>query len=230
MGRAYCPTNLYDFTPKTAEGRLQPQTQHNVLRKDKESEQILVVPRSSISDHLCQKGVTKVDPTTLKNIVENNSVFIPRGQAEVDPNFKQIIPYLIFNFADQLFLMRRSKEASEKRLADKFSLGIGGHLRQEDLTGDDIFLWAQREFTEEVEFKSSVNPKLIGLINDDTNSVGQVHTGIVWMVQANSPEISVKEELASGNLVTLSECQSVYEQLESWSQIVVDHLEKYGLN
>lgn len=200
-----------------------------VTRQDKEAEQILVVPRSSISALLCQKGLTTVDPKTLKPVIEKESIFMPRGKAETDPKFKQIIPYIIFNYKDQVFLMQRSKEASEKRLADKLSLGIGGHLRQEDQTGHDLFEWAQREFCEEVEFRGSTTPKLIGLINDDTNAVGQVHTGIVWMIKSDSPDIKVKSELASGNLVTLSECQTLYEKLESWSQIVVDHFEKTSI-
>ena len=60
--------------------------------------------------------------------------------------YKQIIPYMIFEYADNYFLMERKSTASEQRLKSKLSLGIGGHIRQEDLDGGTIFDWASENF------------------------------------------------------------------------------------
>lgn len=195
-----------------------------ILSDKKSSEQVLVVPRKSISNYLCQKGVLKIEQRILQKIVQDNALFISRGQAELDANFKQIIPYLVFSFNKTLFLTRRRESSSEQRLAGKFSLGIGGHLRKKDLEQADIFHWARREFFEEVDFNGNVQPNLIGLINDETNSVGQVHTGILWLVKLSNAEIQVKEELSCGTLATVSECLSVYKNMESWSQLAIQYL------
>lgn len=188
------------------------------------SEQILVVPKKFLSKHLCHKGISKIDENFLQNIIQQNALFISREKAEIDKEFKQIIPYLVFSFSKSIFLTRRKQSASEQRLAGKFSLGIGGHLRKNDLDGENLFTWAQREFYEEVNFSGTFDQQFLGLINDQTNSVGQVHTGLFWLVKLSNPEISVKSELAYGALATMSECLSIYGQLESWSQLVIGHL------
>ena len=66
----------------------------------------------------------------------------------------------------------------------------------------------------------------IGLLNDDTNAVGQVHIGFVLLLHGDSAEIAVKSELKSGELVTLEQMQTQVESMESWSQLVYDFLIK----
>lgn len=145
---------------------------------------------------------------------------------EVDPTYKQIIPYLIFCHEDKYFVMQRQAKATETRLQSKFSLGIGGHIRQEDITGDDIIGWARREFEEEVDYNGSFTVEPLGILNDDSNAVGQVHVGFVYLLKGNSAHIKVKEELKSGELFTLEECMSFYDRMETWSQIVFNFLQQ----
>ena len=177
---------------------------------------------------------------------------------ETDPTYKQIIPYLIFTHDNHYFLMQRRAQASEQRLRNKMSLGIGGHLRAEDCvpaagaaanpspsvhnmpvheTGacranvyntaeSDLFAWARREFYEEVAYAGDVNVRLLGIINDDSNDVGKVHVGLVLILTGNSPHISIRSEHKSGMLVSLAECARVYDDLESWSRIAFEALQK----
>ncbi len=42
--------------------------------------------------------------------------------------------------------MQRTAQASEQRLQNKYSLGIGGHIRQEDITNGSLADWARRKF------------------------------------------------------------------------------------
>lgn len=193
-------------------------------KNDKMLEQILVIPRNAIEHLLPNQGIRHTDASALKKLIETNAIFMPRGRAEIDPMFKQIIPYLVFVYEQQLFLMQRSDKASESRLASKLSLGIGGHLQEKDLQETSLFDWAEREFIEEVEFTGSIKPQFIGIINDESNTVGQVHAGLLWLVKASTPNIKVKEELKSGELVSLQYCKEHYKHLESWSQMVIDHL------
>jgi predicted NUDIX family phosphoesterase len=202
-----------------------PQINHAVVTlTEKMAEQVLVVSRQSIQDLLPTKGIALCDELVIKQFVELNATFLARQQAENDPAFKQIIPYLVFCYGQQLFLMQRSAHASEQRLASKLSLGIGGHLKAQDLAEQELFTWAKREFLEEVTFSGGYTQTFIGIINDENSAAGQVHTGLLWLLKADSPEIAIKDEHVSGQLVSLEYCQQHYAQLESWSQLVIDYL------
>lgn len=189
-------------------------------------EHILVVKRDKIFPNGAWQGLKQVNINEYLAIIDKEKEFLPRSLMESDPKYKQIIPYLIFKFEDTYFLMQRQAHSSEQRLKNKYSLGIGGHIRQEDLSSDSIIDWAKREFEEEVDYKGSYKVELLGMLNDDSNAVGEVHIGFVLLLTGDSNLISVKEELKSGQLLTLSECENLYGSLEGWSQIVLDFLKK----
>lgn len=188
-------------------------------------EHILVVKRTDLFPIVAWQGLQEVKNNYLVDIVKEKKEFLPRSLMEQDPTYKQIIPYLIFTHNDTYFLMQRQAKATETRLQSKYSLGIGGHIRQEDIEGADIADWARREFEEEVSYKGSYTIELMGILNDDSNPVGQVHIGFIYLLKGDSPEISVKEELKSGTLLTLDECAKFYDSMEPWTQIIFDHLE-----
>jgi predicted NUDIX family phosphoesterase len=207
-----------------------PQINQSIATPSKDLEMILVVKREHLFPEGPWQGLKEICFDTYTSIIEQHKEFIPRGTAENDVAYKQIIPYLVFHHEDSYFLMQRSATASEQRLQNKYSLGIGGHIRQEDITGQSLFDWARREFYEEVAYEGSVSVKPLGIINDDTNAVGQVHIGFVFLVEGMHNSISVKSELKSGHLVPLEECMQYNKNLESWSQMVLTHLldKKYG--
>lgn len=188
-------------------------------------ELVLVVKREVIIPKEGIHGILPIDMTTMAQVITAHQEYIPRSQAEHDPRYKQIIPYLIFSHNDSFFLMQRRETASEKRLRNKFSLGIGGHIRKEDLdAGTTIFDWARREFAEEINYSGDLTIEPIGLLNDDTNEVGTVHIGLVMLIHGTTSTISVKSELKSGQLVDLATCKAYYNDLEQWSQLIVTHL------
>lgn len=188
-------------------------------------EHILVVQRTVLFPTTAWQGLQHSDMTYYLDLIKTHQEFLPRTAMESDPTYKQIIPYLIFKHIDRYFLMQRQSHASEKRLQNKFSLGIGGHVRHEDLqAGSTLFDWARREFHEEIAYQDAMTITPLGILNDDSNAVGQVHLGLVLLIQGTSDTISIKSELKSGRLVTLSECYDHWDNLESWSQIVVKHL------
>jgi len=189
-------------------------------------ELILVVPRAAFDGIDSWHGLIAADNADYAELIEKNKEFLPRSHMETDPSYKQIIPYLIYTHDGKYFLMQRQPKASETRLQSKYSLGIGGHIRQEDIQGADIATWARREFEEEVVFNGSYTIEPLGLLNDDTNDVGKVHIGFVFLLHGNSADINVQEELKSGTLLTLDECKILYSSMETWSQIIVDYLDK----
>ena len=190
------------------------------MNKVKKQESILVVQREDICTSALWTGYQKSDFSQELITIKNKAIFMPRDIAEESPKYKQIIPYLIFKYQDSYFLMQRKKSTTEQRLALKYTLGIGGHLREEDLAGVTIFDWALREFYEEVNYTGSMTTTALGIINDDATDVGKVHIGFAFLLEGNSPDISIKSELKSGNLVSLHDLKTIYyDSLETWSQI-----------
>lgn len=187
-------------------------------------ELILVVKRTKLFPTGAWQGLKQIDSEEYLALIEKEKEFLPRSLMELDPVYKQIIPYLIFTHEGKYFLMQRQSKATEQRLKNKYSLGIGGHIRQEDITTSHIIDWAAREFEEEVDYQGSYSVKTLGILNDDSNSVGEVHVGLVLLLTGDQPFISVKSELKSGQLLSLEECLKYYDVMESWTQIVVDFL------
>jgi len=197
---------------------------------NKQKESILVVPRAALEFAgmlAATPGVMPVSATVagaLRQLVAEQGLFLPRGAMESDPTYKQIIPYMVFMHARRIFVMQRSAAAGEQRLAGAYTVGIGGHVRKDDLAGNaaaDLAQWGQREFAEEIAYGdgfSAVN--LLGLVNDDTNEVGRVHVGLVFVLQAHSDCIAVRSELQSGVLMDREQCLAVFDHMESWSKMV----------
>ena|SRR3990167_8261277 len=202
------------------------QTQKLSSERNWQEEKVLVVKREYLFKDDALQGLGKVDFDAYLKIIKEKKEFLPRGKMETDPNYKQIIPYLIFVHEEKFFLMQRKSKASEARLQNKFTLGIGGHIREEDLNSDSIVDWAKREFHEEVNYSGNLEIEPMGLLNDDSNDVGKVHLGFVFLLKGDSAKISVKSELESGKLATLEECKMHEAQMETWSQLVFQFIEE----
>lgn len=182
-------------------------------------EYILVIPRDILfAHHAPWQGINTTHFQEFIDIVHSSKEFILRAPAENNPAYKQIIPYLVFTHDNKIFVMQRRQEASEQRLANKLSIGIGGHIREDDIQGTDLASWAEREFHEEVAFSGQIMIEPIGIINDDSNDVGKVHIGFVYLVHGSHPHISIKDEHKSGTLYSLEECEEIFAHMEGWSQ------------
>jgi len=194
-------------------------------QKQTVDEQILVVKRTELfSKEPAWSGLKKVNFDDYLAIINEKKEFQPRSVMETDPQYKQIIPYLVFEHNSKYFLMQRAAKATEQRLQNKYSLGIGGHIRQEDMSTDSLFDWAKREFHEEVSYTDSFNIEPLGILNDDSNDVGKVHIGFVFLLRGNTDAISVKSELKSGVLYDLVQMKPYFPNMESWSQLVFEFL------
>lgn len=201
------------------------QLQSQPTAYQKVDETILVVKRTTLFKKSgAWSGIKAVNFDEYLQVINDHKEFQPRSIMEQDPAYKQIIPYLIFKHENKYFLMRRAAKATEQRLQNKYTLGIGGHIRHEDMDTDSIFDWARREFHEEINYSDDFTFKPIGLLNDDSNDVGKVHIGFVFLLEGTSSTISIKSELTEGNLLTLDEIKPYFGQLESWSQLVFEHL------
>ena len=201
---------------------MEQQKQAQTLSQSIPNETILVVKRRDLIGEVGWQGLKTENLEVFLSRINDHKEFLPRPAMEEDPSYKQIIPYLIFECDGKYFLMERKKKASETRLASKFSLGIGGHIRHDDMETDSIFDWSRREFYEEVSYEGELEIEPLGILNDDSNEVGRVHIGFVFLLKGNSDKISIKDEHADGTLLTIDELKSFYDRMENWSKIVFD--------
>lgn len=198
----------------------------NISRKTplKDDEQVLVIP-AKVAVPRNWTGIKVRGLEDFPHLIKRHGTFQRRGDVEHDPNFKQIIPYMIFKYKNKYFLMQRTEDA-DPRLKNMFSLGIGGHINKEDLNGEQVLDWAKREFDEEIKYDGTYTAQPLGLVYDHSNEVGLVHLGYVILLEGDSKSISIKDEHRSGELVTLRELNKVYNKMESWSKLVVDYLKE----
>lgn len=188
-------------------------------------EQILVVPR----EHLFWRGAFRgLEAEGLEEYLARircRGLFRRRGDVENDPSLKQIIPYLVVHSGGRYMLLRRTRVGGEQRLHDLYSIGVGGHIAREDVDGADDVITAglRRELEEELTIDGTWSARPVGVLNDDANVVGQVHFGLVHVVEVPSGQVAIREtERLSGRLAPPLEIRAVYAQMETWSQLVVD--------
>jgi predicted NUDIX family phosphoesterase len=192
----------------------------NVL--DPGDELVLGVPRQRLLADGGWTGVRPGDVTATLSLVAAEGSFRPRRDAEEDPAWKQVIPYLLLRDDERLFLMRRTRAGGDARLHERWSIGVGGHLGPAD---ESVEAGLMREFEEELmaEWRPEIRP--LGLLNDDRTPVGRVHLGIVYEADARGRPVSVRERhKLSGSFATIDEVRRGYAHLETWSQLLFDHL------
>ena len=71
-------------------------------------EQVLVVPRDAIVPGEGWLGIRRDGFDAALDVVGREGRFMRRGDAEEDPSFKQVIPYLVLRDGETWFLMRRT--------------------------------------------------------------------------------------------------------------------------
>jgi predicted NUDIX family phosphoesterase len=194
-------------------------------------ERVLVIPRRLFDDLGAFNGLsTDVDRYLPAFLDPANNHFLARDAAEDDPSHKQIIPYALFHHNGHLLHYVRGTKGGEKRLTSKGSLGIGGHINAEDaaqasLEKDTYMTGVEREMNEELVINSPFSQNIVALINDDSNDVGKVHIGIVHLFNLASPDVAANEApITDLSFLSLDSLAARRDQLESWSQICLDHL------
>jgi predicted NUDIX family phosphoesterase len=161
----------------------------------------------------------------LRQAVARAGRYLDRSRAEQDPNFKQLIPYVVVRDGDRVFLMERTAAGGDPRLHRKACIGVGGHLNPVDVGADPLEAGLRREWAEELDAGWAPDFRLVGLLNDDSNPVGSVHLGVVFEVQAGGRPVAVRErDKLSGRFASREEVERAWERLETWSQLVAHEL------
>ncbi len=196
----------------------------------KKDERVMVVPGAELDRLGRFQGFSpEADRYLSALLVPDLLEYRPRSEVEDDPSFKQIIPYVVFRSGDQVFCYTRGKSQGEARLHRLRSLGVGGHVSEDDAQGGrtlDAYESAlRRELEEEVAIRSAGQIRRVGLINDDSTPVGRVHLGIVHLFELDRPEVDPREDgLADAGFLPVETIRTLRDEFETWSQIAIDSL------
>jgi predicted NUDIX family phosphoesterase len=199
-------------------------------------EQVLVIERKVLE----QVGMFQGLAFDVKNYLDRIFApgvprFLPRSQAEKDPSYKQLIPYVIMACNGKVLSYVRGKRAGEKRLTGLRSIGIGGHINPIDADNNLLFAYlyenylaaVEREVAEEVSVETIHADRIVALLNDESNEVGSVHLGVVHYWLLDAPKVSRKEQMITQmTFMTTAELQQVRDSMETWSQLCLAGLDK----
>jgi predicted NUDIX family phosphoesterase len=193
---------------------------------------ILVVPTAEVESIFRTEGFIPYDEFEFLRLLEYGE-FRERDEVETDFSYKQLIPYVIFSNGDKIFVYQRSSTSDESRLRKKYSIGIGGHIDDDD-QGENILDLVHnamlREVEEEIGIVTAINQyTLLGFLNDNTNDVGRVHFGLVFQYPylENIPfQGGETDILLERKIVPIPEMQEIYEFLEGWSKIVFNEIRR----
>jgi predicted NUDIX family phosphoesterase len=187
-------------------------------------EHVFVVPRSSIADEAGWYGIRTDDLDGFLEALERDGRYEARTAMEVDPSFKQVIPYLVLRDGERFFLMRRTRAGVDARLHDRYSIGVGGHLNPGD---GGVLGGLRREWHEELVADFEPEFELVGLLNDDTTEVGAVHLGAVYVADAAGRRVEIREtDKLRGAFAEPHEVAWVVDRMETWSRLCFEFLDR----
>lgn len=194
-------------------------------------EQVLVIPEQRLALLGNFHGFRPFCPEAFAALLDPEYMqFQPRSQAEEDPTFKQLIPYAILQTevdgAVHVFQYTRGKGQGEKRLHALHSIGVGGHISQEDAQGDDLYRSGmERELNEEMHIETRYEEDLVGFIYDDTSPVGRVHLGVVHRLRLAEPNARNREQdLVESGFASVESLKQRLDEFETWSQLCLTNL------
>ena len=195
-------------------------------------EHVLVYPRALLDDLGAFEGLCTDAARYVDAILQPDQLrWMLREHAEEDPSAKQIIPYVVLTHGRTLFAYTRGKQSGEQRLVAQRSVGIGGHIAQEDHSlftefGPELYEAAKRrEVDEEIVLGAEYSERLLGVINDDSTEVGRVHFGIAYVWELAAPQAEKRESvITQAGFTSIETLLMERASLESWSRFCVEAL------
>jgi predicted NUDIX family phosphoesterase len=189
------------------------------------TESVFGLPRNLVPGGTDWRGVIERPFAPYLVALQQHGAFRPREEAEQDPSWKQVIPYVVLRDGSSIFLMRRTRAGGDVRLHDRYSIGIGGHINPGDV---DVAGGLQREWNEEIDAGFVPDFVPVGVLNDEDNAVGAVHLGLVYSANAEGRPVAIRErDKLEGRFAKWAEVASVADKLETWSALLFEFLAEH---
>jgi len=158
-----------------------------------------------------------------------NLVYRNRSEAEQDKRYKQLIPYVLILCNGRILRYRRGRGGQETRLHGLYSVGIGGHISDEDhglFSSHAGYQEAmRRELMEEVAIQQ-VKEVAVALINDDSTDVGSVHFGVVHVMPVADETVAGRRSgILAPEFIPCADAVKDLSEYESWSRFCLEKLD-----
>jgi predicted NUDIX family phosphoesterase len=157
-------------------------------------------------------------------------VYLNRSDAEQDKRFKQLIPYVLLVCGDNILRYRRGKAGQETRLHGLYSVGIGGHISEEDhglFSSEGGYQEGMRRELMEETGIDAPNEPAVAAINDDSTEVGQVHFGVVHVVRVPNENVASRRSGINGpEFIPMDEAVKDPSGYESWSRFCLEQISR----
>jgi predicted NUDIX family phosphoesterase len=158
-----------------------------------------------------------------------NLLYLNRSDAEQDKRYKQLIPYVLLFCNGRILRYRRGKGGQESRLHGLYSVGIGGHISEEDhglFASDRGYRdGMRRELREEIAVDVA-QETVVAVINDDSTEVGAVHFGVVHVARVPNDDIAgYRSGIFGPEFISIHEATKDTSRYESWSRFCLEHLD-----
>jgi len=192
-------------------------------------ERVLCFPRPLLEELGLFQGLhLDVDKYLPVVTAPEKILYLDRSAAEQDKRYKQLIPYVLILCQDRILRYRRGKGGQETRLHGLFSVGIGGHIADDD---HDLFSkrlgyqeGMRRELMEEVAIAAD-DAAPVAVINDDATEVGYVHFGVVHVLHVPTEEVVGRRSgILAPEFIPVSEAMKDPAAYESWSRFCLENL------
>lgn len=199
-------------------------------REEKMKRKILVIKSEVLYNDKQFEGFCSAWDYDFEQIILKNFEYQIRGIMETDASYQQAIPYAIIvnPNTNKIIAYQRGwndSVAGETRLHGKRSLWVGGHIELEEKDSPNpLHATLIKEIQEEIGVKSLLNVKVIWYINDNTDEVGKVHFGILYVVYTDENNVHIGDgELKQVFFKNIDEIEEIMNSencdVESWSRI-----------
>ena len=193
-------------------------------------ERVLCFRRSLLEELGVFQGLSLEIEKYLPVVTSSSQIlYLNRSDAETDKRYKQLIPYVLVICNDRILRYRRGKGGQETRLHGLYSVGVGGHISEEDhgLFSNRLGYHEgmRRELMEEVAI-DEVNDATVAVINDDSTEVGFVHFGVVHVIHVGTEEIVGRRSgIVSPEFIPIADAVREASGFESWSRFCLENLD-----
>lgn len=195
---------------------------------------VLCIRRDSVAVDFLQDAFGELEYRNMAELfVGMAPLLIDKDMAELDPDYLQLLPYVVVRVDTHCMLhYRRGKAYGESRLKGLLSLGFGGHVELQDIGSpgsgsliDTLLYSANRELQEELGSHAPKVTKFEATIFDPTNEVGRVHLGLLAFVDVTTAQAAqfIGEEHHVNDLFYTDshDLMSSYGEMEPWSRMVL---------
>lgn len=192
--------------------------------KDKYKEEKVFVIPATIIENVADKFTKSKHSSNVWSKYDNLGRYIYRYDAEYNPVFQQIIPYLLIVNEDESKYFVSKRISGEKRLINNLSLGFGGHIDECDGTHEVVLKALSREMNEELDIDPITKAIYIGTMRDMTSKTND-HFGLIFIVKAKEGDVFIKEtDKLEGSWMAREEMYDKYSLFEGWSKYLLDYI------